>query len=553
MLNNRASKVGAFLLALFFALTYLLPLNGRLIWQPDETRYAEISREMLQRGDWIVPYFLDIRYFEKPVAGYWINNISQMLFGHSNFAVRFGSVFCILISAVLVYFMAKMMWRNRHVAFVASFIYVSMFLVFAIGTYSVLDPMFSLWVTASMFCCLWALKAETVKGKVAAWIALGLACGMAFMTKGFLALAIPVIAMLPITLYQKRFMEMVKYGLLAVLAAVLISLPWALAIAKLEPDFWNYFFWIEHVKRFTADDAQHVAPFWYYIPIIILGTLPWLGLLPGALCKSWRERKSHPEMFFILCWFVVPFIFFSISKGKLPTYMLPFMAPLALMMAKFGVDCVRNGNMNPLKMNGIINVCVGVAAVIAIVIVGFFVKRPLFEADEWPKLVLGIVSFSLWGIIGYLCFVLNAKHWLWAASCSLAVSLSIGSALPKNTIDSKLPQNFIAQNHDLLQNSHYLMANNVGVAAGLAWETNRSEIYLYNSSGELTYGIENFEDSQYRLIKPDAFAAWLANARKEGQVTVVFLLRKKDELPDVPTPDRTIRNSRMAILVYNQQ
>ncbi|MEI9750151.1 lipid IV(A) 4-amino-4-deoxy-L-arabinosyltransferase [Moellerella wisconsensis] len=552
MLNKRASKVGAFLLALFFALTYLLPLNGRLIWQPDETRYAEISREMLQSGDWIVPYFLDIRYFEKPVAGYWINNISQLLFGENNFAVRFGSVFCIFVSALLIYQMAKMMWRNSHIAFVASFIYVSMFLVFAVGTYSVLDPMFSLWITASMFCCLWALQSSSVRSKIVAWIMLGLACGMAFMTKGFLALAIPVIAMIPVTLYQKRFLEMVKFGPLAIISAVLISLPWALAVAKQQPDYWNYFFWIEHVKRFTADDAQHASPFWYYIPVILLGAIPWLGLLPGALAKGWRERRSHPEMFFLFCWLVIPFIFFSISKGKLPTYMLPFMAPLALMMAKFGVDCVRNGNMNPMKANGIINVSIGVLAVIALVIMGLFVKHPIFEPDEWPKLVLGIVAFAIWGIIGYLSLVLNAKHWLWAAACSLAVSLCIGNALPQNTIDSKLPQNFIHQNHDILMNSHYIVANNVGLAAGLAWETKRSQIYLYNSSGELTYGLE-YPDSQHRLIKADNFAQWLAKARKEGQVTVVFLLRKREPLPDIPPADEVFSNSRMALAVYHQQ
>ncbi len=163
-------------------------------------------------GDWIVPYMLDVRYFEKPVAGYWINNISQMIFGDTNFAVRFGSVFCILLSALLVYRMAKMMWRNSHVAYVASLIYISMFLVFSIGTYSVLDPMLSLWIAASMFCCLWAMKAREVKSKLGAWVCLGLACGMAFMTKGFLALAIPVIVMLPVTLYQRRFLELVKYG-----------------------------------------------------------------------------------------------------------------------------------------------------------------------------------------------------------------------------------------------------------------------------------------------------------------------------------------------------
>ncbi len=93
--------------------------------------------------------------------------------------------FCIFLSALLVYRMAKMMWRNNHVAYVASLIYISMFLVFSIGTYSVLDPMLSLWIAASMFCCLWAMKSREVKSKLAAWLCLGLACGMAFMTKGF--------------------------------------------------------------------------------------------------------------------------------------------------------------------------------------------------------------------------------------------------------------------------------------------------------------------------------------------------------------------------------
>ncbi|TOL44064.1 hypothetical protein CGH97_24740, partial [Vibrio parahaemolyticus] len=89
----------------------------------------------------------------------------------------------------------------------------------------------------SMFCCLWAMKAREVKSKLGAWVCLGLACGMAFMTKGFLALAIPVIVMLPVTLYQRRFLELVKYGPLAIISAVIISLPWALAIAKQEPDY----------------------------------------------------------------------------------------------------------------------------------------------------------------------------------------------------------------------------------------------------------------------------------------------------------------------------
>ncbi|WP_086109544.1 lipid IV(A) 4-amino-4-deoxy-L-arabinosyltransferase [Xenorhabdus vietnamensis] len=552
MLNTRTSKAGAVLMALFFILTYLLPLDSRLLWQPDETRYAEISREMLQRGDWIVPYFLDIRYFEKPVAGYWINNISQWIFGDNNFAVRFGSVFSILISAFLLYRLAMMMWQCRQTAFVSSLIYISMFIVLSIGTYSVLDPMFSLWVTAGIVSCYWALKAVATRERIMAWSALGLACGMAFMTKGFLALALPVIAMVPITIYQKRFWEMVRFGPLAVVSAVLISLPWVIAIALREPDYWHYFFWVEHIQRFASEEAQHIAPIWYYLPILILGVIPWLGLLPGALIKSWKEKKSHPEMFFLLCWFVVPFVFFSIAKGKLPTYVLPFIGPLALMMAKYSVDCVKNGNTKALKMNGLVNVFIGLLAILVLFATKTLNISPIYQPDEWLKWVIGVIAFGAWGGVGYLCFIRNGKYWLWAAACSIMLSLSIGSALPDKTINSKLPQHFIQQNEKELAGSKYILTQSVGVGAAIAWELKRSDIYMYDRQGELKYGL-GYIDSKYRYIAEGKFPTWLAKARKEGQVAIVFLLSSKGELPELPEPDFVRRNHRFALVIYKKQ
>ncbi|MDC9606215.1 lipid IV(A) 4-amino-4-deoxy-L-arabinosyltransferase [Xenorhabdus griffiniae] len=552
MLNTRTSKAGAVLMALFFILTYLLPLDSRLLWQPDETRYAEISREMLQRGDWIVPYFLDIRYFEKPVAGYWINNISQWIFGDNNFAVRFGSVLSILISAFLLYRLAMMMWQCRQTAFVSSLIYISMFIVFSIGSYSVLDPMFSLWMTAGIVSCYWALKAVAIRERILAWSVLGLTCGMAFMTKGFLALALPVIAMLPITIYQKRFWEMVRFGPLAVIFAVLISLPWVIAIAVREPDYWHYFFWVEHIQRFASDKAQHIAPIWYYLPVLILGVIPWLGLLPGALIKSWKEKKSHPELFFLFCWFVVPFVFFSIAKGKLPTYILPFIGPLALMMAKYAVDCVKNGSMNVLKINGLVNVFIGLLAILVLFILETLKDPPLYQPDEWLKWIMGIIAFGVWGGIGYLCFIRDGQYWLWAAACSIMLNLSIGSALPDKTINSKLPQHFIQQNEKELAGSKYILSQSVGVGAAIAWELKRSDIYLFDRQGELEYGLA-YLDSQYRYITEQEFPAWLAKARKKGQVAIVFLLPSEGELSELPEPDFVRRNHRLVLVIYKKQ
>jgi 4-amino-4-deoxy-L-arabinose transferase len=539
------------MMALFFILTYLIPLNGRLLWQPDETRYAEISREMLQRGDWVVPYFLDNRYFEKPVAGYWINNLSQWIFGDNNFAVRFGSVFCILVSAFLLYRLAMMMWQCRQTAFVSSLIYLSMFIVFSIGTYSVLDPMFSLWVTAGIVCCYWALKADNTREKVWAWCVLGLTCGMGVMTKGFLALALPVISMIPITIYQKRFLEMVRFGPLAVICAALISLPWVIAIGLREPDYWHYFFWVEHIQRFASDNAQHAAPFWYYLPVLIIGVIPWLGLLPGGLIKSWKEKKTHPEMFFLLCWFLIPLIFFSIAKGKLLTYILPFIGPLVLIMAKYAVDHVNNGNMKALRINGLINIFFGLIAILALLFLATVSKHPLYKPDEWVKWVIGIAAFGFWGIVGYLCCIRNGKYWQWAAACSLVLSLSIGSALPDKTIDSKLPQNFIRKNEKELAQSRYILTDSVGLGSAVAWELKRSDIYLFQNKGELAYGL-NYPDSKDHYVSQEQFPAWLAKARKTGQVAMVFLVSANEQLPELPKPDLVQRQYRFILVVYKK-
>ncbi|QIH07985.1 MULTISPECIES: lipid IV(A) 4-amino-4-deoxy-L-arabinosyltransferase [unclassified Pseudomonas] len=516
------------LLLIAFGLFYLLPMATHGLWIPDETRYAQISQEMLHGGQWASPHFMGIRYFEKPVAGYWMMAIGQAVFGDNLFGVRVASALSTGLSVVLAYLLAMRLWNDPRKALASAVLYMSFTVMALVAGYANLDPQFTFWVNLSLVALWFTFDCKTSRGQLLAWIVLGLACGMGFMTKGFLAWLLPVLVALPYAIWQKRLKSLLVLGGIGVLVAILISLPWALAVHAQEPDYWRFFFWHEHIRRFAGEDAQHASPWWYYLPLLVAFSVPWVMLLPATFKQAWSQRRLGSSGFLLL-WLVLPLAFFSLSKGKLPAYILPCLLPLALLMGNTLMDRLSAKQTRIISLNGLLNLLAGLLGLLALVY--FQLKKPVY-VDEPQHLVLVYVLLLGWILSNLLQAMRPLTLWAAPALGSFLLAALAPAALPNSVVYNKIPDQFIIDHVGELNEAKHLLSNDLGAASALAWRLRRSDVTLYNTEGELKYGLA-YDDSAQRKVNLDQVQPWIAEARKQGSVGVVMRVKSRDEEHEV--------------------
>ncbi|MFJ4140550.1 lipid IV(A) 4-amino-4-deoxy-L-arabinosyltransferase [Pseudomonas fragi] len=536
-------------LILAFVVFYLLPLMIHGLWIPDETRYAQIGQDMLHSGNWVAPHFMGLRYFEKPIAGYWMIAIGQAVFGDNLFGVRIASALSTGLSVWLVWLIAGRLWRDPRKRFASTLIYMSFGLVAGQAGYANLDPQFTFWVNLSLVAVWFAFDSSTRRARLCAWAVLGLACGMGFMTKGFLAWLLPVLITVPYALWQRRIKEVLSYGPLAILVAVAICLPWALAIHHQEPDFWQFFFWNEHIRRFSAADAQHTQPWWFYLPILLAASLPWAALLPNTLIDACKQRRE-PVTGFLLLWLLLPLAIFSLSKGKLPTYIMPCLLPLALLMGHAVVSWREQAKGRILRINGLLNVLLAVAGLVGLAYLQL--TRAVYANTEVFSLSLAYIVLLGW----LLSNALQALRplLLWAApAVGMGVLVALlPAAMPGVIVNSKMPDQFIAEHVQEVSQAGTLLSNDLGAASALSWRLGRPEITLYNTTGELKYGL-GYADSAGRQVDMDTIDRWMKEARLRGSVGVVMRVHSALETHEVellPQGGKRYERGDLAIFIF---
>ncbi len=540
-------------LLLAFVAFYLLPLGLHGLWIPDETRYAQISQEMLLSGNWVAPHFMGIRYFEKPAAGYWLIALGQAVFGQNLFGVRTASALTSGLSVLLAYLIARRLWNAPRKSFACALLYLSFGLVAGQAGYSNLDPPFTWWVNLSLVALWFALDSSTLRSRLVAWGVLGFACAMGFMTKGFLAWALPVLIAVPYMLWQRRLGELLRYGPLAIGVAVLVCLPWVLAIHNQEPDFWRFFFWNEHIRRFSADNAQHVRPWWFFLPIMAVACLPWAGLLPNTLHQAWTEKRQ-PAIAFLALWLLLPLGLFSLSNGKLPTYIMPCLLPLALLMGHTLSELVSQGRTRTLRLNGLFNFVIGMAAMIGLIYLQ--IARPLYGNSHAEMFSLSLAFIVLLGWILTNLLQSFRPLTLWAMP-ALGIGLLVvllPSSMPAYIADNEMPDQFVLEHVDELQHTHALLSNELESASALAWRLQRPHVTLYDTEGELRYGLQ-YADSAPRKVDLEQVQAWLKDARQHGSVGVLLRVNSTSEMREagqLPPGGKRYYKGYLELILYPQ-
>lgn len=522
-LRDRSARRIAAALLVLYALLYLLPLGVRPLASPDEVRYGAIAHEILASGDWISPHLDGVRYFEKPVLGYWLNAASLAALGETPFALRLPVALATGLTALVLLRLSRR-FLTAAASWLAAAIFLTTFLVAGLGTFAVLDAYLALFLTAALAGFYLALEAERPAER-RAWLALcGAACAGAFLVKGFLALAIPVLVAAPYLAARRRWRALLTTPWWPIGVAALLVLPWAVAIRIEEPDFWHYFFWVEHVRRFTSSDAQHAQPFWYYFAWLPLAGWPWIWLLPAALLGLRRRRAGGADresrfLWYAAAWALLPLLFLSLSKGKLPTYILPCFAPLSILLAAGLEPCVDGTRRRAFSIAAALMALpfLALLAALAAAEAGAF-GAPPFAAAERAKLA----EFVLLAACGAGCAILASAargpvlRLGAVAGAGAALILPLQIAVPQRALDNIAPATTLAP---LAQTpADTLVVSDAPLFGTVAWVLKRSDIYVL-SAGEIEYGL-SYPDSRARLLDDAGLRRLLAERGKRGVLVV---------------------------------
>jgi len=331
-------------LVVAIAVIWFANLEYRTLIKPDEGRYAEIPREMVKSGDWVTPRLNDLKYFEKPPLQYWATATAYEVFGEHQWTSRLWAGLTGFAGLLLVWFAGTKLF-GREAGGYAALLMGSSLLYVLIGHINTLDMGVTFFLTLGIVALLLG-QSQPYPPIRRNWMLLAWAgLALAVLSKGLMGIILPGAALFIYCVVQRDFGVLKRMHWLAGLALfLLITAPWFYQVMQANPEFFGRFFIYEHYTRFTTRDLGRYQPWYYFVPILLAGALPWTVLMFDSMWKtvlagqpgraSHRSDKPFNAARFLLIWAVFIYLFFTVSGSKLPSYLLPMFPALALLMGK---------------------------------------------------------------------------------------------------------------------------------------------------------------------------------------------------------------------------
>lgn len=388
---------------------------------PDEPRYAWIARDMAETGDWITPRLYGKPWFEKPPLYYWGAAISFKLFGVSEAAARIPSAIAALLATLA---MAWLAWRIYGAETARWLLLLLPTTVGMIGFShaAATDMPFSAMLTMAMVCA--AVIVGLVPGRsgrdaaqhaadlrderataLRRWLApilFGFFLGLAVLAKGPAGIILCGGAVFFWAVITKRWRDALRLFHPAGIAAFCATaLPWYILVARRNPDFFRIFIIEHNFKRYLTPEFQHIQPFWFYIPIFLVGIFPWLFWVASAV--SLVRSKDVDNRFALLCvsWTLFPLLFFSASQSKLPGYILPCVPPTVFLIARSVKAWQRYNPKSALiagALTGSIFACEAIWLVFSVKIAPSH-SWPVLRQISWVQIVSYVLATGLGGLL----------------------------------------------------------------------------------------------------------------------------------------------------------
>jgi 4-amino-4-deoxy-L-arabinose transferase-like glycosyltransferase len=327
---------------LALAVCWFATVQVRPMFDPDEGRYAEIPREMVATGDWLTPRLDGLKYFEKPPLQYWATAAAYSVFGVSEWTARLWTVALAFACLPMVFEWTRRLYGTR--AGLAAVVALGVSPYFSIiGHLNLLDAGFAFWLTGALFAFTWAQSAAFGSRDEKRWMLIAwLAAALAVLSKGIVVGVLTGVSLIAYSVLERDVGPWKRlHAAWGVPLFLLVCAPWFIAVSVRNPDFPAFFFIHEHFARFLTNVHQRVEPWWFFLPLLLLGVLPWGLSLAGAAVRAWRDSgpTAHfKPLRFLLIFVVVTLLFFSASGSKLAPYLQPMFPPMAALLGVYVAD-----------------------------------------------------------------------------------------------------------------------------------------------------------------------------------------------------------------------